>query len=236
MKGTEMGVLVDEFVFDGATSKVEITFDVPEQEATNLASSGQEFEPFPSKMQIAQTGYFEGIADGSLEKELNRRLAKTGVIVTALVGKSATPCIAYSILNCANMTMKFGAPMDNLVTLDGAWGVATNPRRGKRIYSGTLSAIGTTPSVDYGAGAYANGGWAILHVTGIAGAASGAQIVVESSANGTTGWTAEATFTVSAKGAYALALVGSVDRYLRVNLTNKGGATSLTFQAIVSLT
>jgi len=73
MKGTELGILVDEFDFSSSTSQVELTFDVQEAERTSLASEAQEFVPILPKCTVTQNGYFEGVMPDGFERELYDR-------------------------------------------------------------------------------------------------------------------------------------------------------------------
>ena len=233
MKGTELGVWVDEYDFSADTSQVDLTFEVGEGESSNLASTAQEFVPMLSKGTLQQNGYFDGVMPDGFEAELNARFGAGTALVTVLVQKSVPACVAYVLPGAAGYEMAFGAPMAGLVTLNGKWGTSVRTRRGLRIYSGTLAAVAPQTAVDFAAGV-TTGGQAFLHVATITGVASGATIKVQSSPDNSV-WSDEGTFTISAVGSFSLALSGVVGRYIRLNCTSLGGATGILCMAVVSL-
>ena len=72
-----------------------------------------------------------------------------------------------------------------------------------------------------------------MFVTTITGSATNAAIKVQSAATEGGSYADEGTFTFSAIGAYAVTLSGTVDRWVRINTTDLGGATSFVVNAIV---
>lgn len=233
MKGTELGILVDEFDFSSSTSQVELTFDVQEAERTSLASEAQEFVPILPKCTVTQNGYFEGVMPDGFERELYDRFGAGTAIVTVVTQKSDADCACYVLPEATDYSMVFAAPVAGLVTLNGSWGTSAATRRGLRVYSGLFDDVEAGASVDFGAGV-TTGGKAFLHVTAIAGTAVDAEIEVQSSPDNNT-WADEGTFTLSAVGGYSLDLSGTVGRYIRLSCTDLGGATSITVTGIVSL-
>ena len=233
MKGTEASILVDEYIFDGSTSQIELQMQVGEGESTNLASTAGEYVPILPSQRITQQGWVDGVAADDFQAELDARLANNGVLVTVLFGKSSVGCVAYTIPDSQNVEMNIASPMAGLMTVSGNWGTTAAIRRGIRIWEGEISATGGKTSQDNGVGA-TTGGYAFLHVTGIDGTASDAEILIESSPDNST-WSTEATFTFSDLGGYTATLSGTVGRYLRVNVSDLGGADSLTLTAVVSL-
>jgi hypothetical protein len=233
MKGTELSILVDEFDFSSATSQVELTFDVAEAERTSLASEAQEYRPILPKASVSQNGYYEGILANGFEKELEDRFGAGTAIVTVVTQKSDADCACYVLPEATNYSMVFGAPVANLVTLNGQWGTSAATVRGLRVYSGLFDDVEDGASVDFGVGS-TTGGKAFLHVTAISGTAVDAEIDVQSSADNNT-WADEGTFTLSAVGGYSLDLTGTVGRHIRLSCADLGGATSITVTGIVSL-
>jgi hypothetical protein len=233
MKGTELGIWVDEFNFSSATSQVDLTFEVAEAERTHLDSVAQEFLPILPKCTVAQNGYFEGVLADGFEAELEARFGAGVAVLTVLTQKSDADCVAYVLPGATNYSMVFGAPVANLVTLNGQWGTSVATVRGLRVYDGTFDAVETGSGVDFGAGS-TNGGKAFLHVASITGAAVNAAIKVQSSPDNNT-WSDEGTFTLSAVGGYGLDMSGVVGRYIRLNCTSLGGATAIRCMAVVSM-
>lgn len=233
MKGTELGIWVDEYNFSSNTSQIDLTFAVAEGELTNLDSDGQEFIPILPKAELAQNGYLNGALPDGFEAELYARFGAGSAIVTVLTQKSDPDCVAYVLTGASNYAMTFGAPVANIVTLNGKWGTALGARRGLRVYDSTLSATGAQTSVDFAAGV-TDGGQAFLHVESITGTATSATIKVQSSPDDSV-WSDEGTFTISAVGGYSLDLSGVVGRYVRLNCTSLGGATAIKCMGVVSL-
>ena len=233
MKGTEMGVWVDEYNFSSATSQIDLTFEIGEGEVTNLDSTGGEFIPLLPKVTLTQNGYFNGVMPDGFEAELNARFGTGAAIVTVLTQKSDADCVAYTLTGASNYEMVFGAPIAGVVTLNGKWGMSTGARRSLRVYDSTLSATGAQTSVDFAAGV-TTGGKAFLHVESISGTATSATIKVQSSPDDSV-WSDEGTFTISAVGGYSLDLSGVVGRYVRLNCTSLGGATAIKCMGVVSL-
>lgn len=233
MKGTEVGIWVDEFDFSAATSQIDVNFEVGEAERTHMDSMAQEFLPLLSKCTVAQNGYFEGVLAAGFERELQDRFAQRGALVTVLVGRSTPACVAYVLPDAMNYSMTFGAPVANLVTLNGQWGTAAGAVRGLRVFDGSFDAVEEGASVDFGAGS-TNGGKAFLHVKTITGTATNATIKVQSSPDNST-WSDEGTFTVSAVGGHSLEMTGTVGRYVRLACTSLGGATEIRCMGVVSM-
>lgn len=233
MKGTELSIWVDEFDFSSSTSQVDVTFEVTEAERTSLASVAQEFRPILPKCTVAQNGYFEGALANGFEREMEDRFATGAAIVTVLTQDSDADCVAYVLPSATNYSMVFGAPVANLVTLNGQWGTSAEAVRGRRVYDGTFDAVESGSSVDFGAGS-TNGGKAFLHIKTITGAAVGADIKVQSSPDNNT-WLDEGTFTFSAVGGYSLDMTGTVGRYIRLSCTDLGGASAIVCMGVVSM-
>jgi len=233
MRGTEVRIWVDEFDFSSSTSQVELTFEIGEAERTSLASAAQEFVPLLPKCTVTQNGYFEGVLPDGFEAELSARFAAGQAIITVLTQNSDADCVAYVLPDATNYSMAFGAPVAGLVTLNGQWGAAAGAVRGRRVFDGIFDAVESGAAIDFGAGV-ATGAQAFLHVASITGAATNAEIRVESSADALI-WANEGSFIFSAIGSYSLALSGTVDRYVRLSCANLGGATAIRCMGVVSL-
>jgi len=230
-QGTDAVILVDEYNFSAYTSQLQVDLTVGEAEGTTLASTAQEWEPLLPTMKITQNGYFQGVAADGFERELFDRMGTTGVVVSAIFGVSGSKAPAYVIPDAFNAQMDFQMPAAGLMTLNGIWGNTNHPKRGVVVYRGTLSATGATTAVNLGA-AGSNGGLFVVHVTAVSGSASGADIALESATTQAGTYAAEGTVTFSAVGGYTAALTGTVNRWLRINATDLGGATSFTVTAI----
>ena len=232
-RGTNAKLLIDEFDFSCDTNSLTVTLSTDTAEHSSLCSTGKEFAPLLPDGTIEHAGYYSGKGAGYIEAELQSRLGTaTAVYVAALFGTATTGCPAYVLPSTWGSQLTINAPVTDLINLTGAWPSGTSKIvRGLRIYTGTLSATGGTASIDTGAAGSA-GGLGYLFVQTITGTATNATIDIESSA--TTGgvYASEGTFTFSAVGVQTLTMSSTVNRWLRLNTTSMGGATSFVVVAI----
>ena len=230
-KGTNAKLLADEFDFSGDTAGFTVTVGMGEQDATVLTSTAMLYAAILPSMGIEHNGYVQGLAaTGQMEGELFARI--TGAhYVTCLLGTSVTGCPAYTIDSSFVRDIKLGAPATGLLTINGSWGRGMGGSRGLRIYTGTLSATGVQTSIDFSSAGSA-GGECYLHVTAKTGTMLNTVVLVESSATEGGAYVTEATFTVSALGGFKATMTGTVNRWLRVNLSDLGGATNVTIVVV----
>lgn len=232
-KGTLARLLVDEFDFSGDTAGFTVTVAMAEQENTTLQATAMVYTPILPSMMLEHNGYLSTIgAAGDMEQELKAVLGVGGVYAAVLLGTDVAACPAYVLDGTFGQTLTFAAPATGLLTLNGAWGKGNGGHRGIRIVEATLDAVAAGTAYDLGAAGSA-GGEAYLFVQSITGTATGADIDVESSATEGGTYASEGTFTFSAVGSYKISLSGTVNRWLRVNVTDLGGATDFTVVCVV---
>jgi len=222
-------ILVDEFDFSTDSNSLSVAIANNVIDVTCFQATAVEQLTGYSGGIISHNGYYiPGAAEGELEKEMYDRRETSGT-VAALFGTNTAACPAYVIPSAQAETWEVGAPIDGALTLTGSWTGGSGIRRGLRVWTGTFSATGAqaTPGyIDLGAQATA-GGYAYLFVQTITGGATDAIILLESDDNTDFSSAAtEATFTFSAVGASAATLSGTIDRYIRLNCTDLGTATS----------
>lgn len=232
-KGTLARLLIDEFDFSGDTAGFTVTVAMSEQDSTTLQATAMTYEPILPSIKTEHNGYISGVKDaGTLENELHDRLGVAGSYVATLIGTDVAACPAYVVDGTYGNSMKFATPVAGLMTLDGAWGEARGGHRGYRIFSGELTATGAQTSVDLGA-AGADGGECYLFVQAVDGTATNAAIKVQSSATEGGTYADEATFDVDGVGSQKATMTGTVNEWVRVNLTDLGGADGITFVMVV---
>ena len=232
IKGTYTRILVDQFDFSGVSNSVDVAINSEEFDVTAFQDEGNVFLTGVSGGTITQNGYFDGGAAGGYEAEVYSRLGSTtGSIVAVLFGTQTTGCPAYVLPGTDAREMTIASPVNGIVTLNGTWGEGSGIRRGRRVFDGTISATGAQTAIDFGA-AGSTGGAAYVFVQAITGSASNATIVVQSSSNNST-FDNEGTATFSAVGVQTVALSGTVNRYIRLNCTSLGGATSFSVVGVV---
>lgn len=232
IKGTYTRILVDQFDFSGVSNSVDVAINSEEFDVTAFQDEGNMFLTGVSGGTITQNGYFDGAAAGGYEAEVYSRLGSTtGHVVAVLFGTQTTGCPAYVLPGTDGREMTIASPVNGIVTLNGTWGEGSGIRRGRRVFGGTISATGAQTAIDFGA-AGSMGGVAYVFVQTITGSASNATIAVQSSSNNST-FDNEGTATFSAVGVQTVALSGTVNRYIRLNCTSLGGATSFVVVGVV---
>jgi len=239
-KGTSQAILVDEFIFNGDTSGVTTSISVSELDQTNIASSAIEYQPGLPTWRIVQNGYFAGGDADGMADELHDRLATAGAQIAHVPDRTSTDTPAYVIPDAFNASLPIEAPVDGLITLTGEWAASAGGHRGMLVtYNTTISGTGAGTPIDLGS-AGSSGGYAYLFVheidDDVSGTSTNTDIDVESCATEGGAYDSEGTFTFSATGGYALTLSGTVNRWVQINTTDLGGATTLEVTAIVVVT
>ena len=236
VRATQTRILVNEFDLSGTTNSVMVNMDANAIEYGVLQQTAMQRLPTFNATTIEHNGYWNGKGAGLLEDEFYTNLGGSGVDVAAIFGTDQTIPIAYVQDGTWNQQMVFEAQTNSLISVNGSWaGGADKTYRGYQVYRGTISATGGTTGIDFGSAGSA-GGKAYLFVTTITGTATNATIDVESDTDSGYGSVAsEGTFTFSAVGVQELALSGTVNRYVRLNCTDLGSATSFAVVAIVAL-
>lgn len=230
-KGNVQAVLVDEFIFNSSVSEPQFAVAVDEVECTTIASTGKEYAPLMPDWSLELNGYMTGVAADEYEAEMKARLGVDGVTVAYIPVRTSTNTPAYVMPAAFGNNMSFAAPTSGLITLNGGFRPSSDAYRGKLItYNTTVSGTGNGTSIDLGSAGSA-GGYAYLFVhtidDDISGTATDASFKIQSSADDST-FADEGTFTVSATGAVSGTMSGTVNRYIRLNTADMGGATSFT--------
>lgn len=235
-KASNQAILVDEFIFNCDTSSVETTIDVAEIGTPNLCDGEDDaFVPGLRTWRITQNGYFGGVDADGIEKELYDRLGVTGAQISHIIDRTTTNEVTYTLADAFNAELPIAAVTSEIITMNGAWAAVDSGYRGRLVaYNTTISATGDGTSIDLGSAGSA-GGYFFLHVHQIdddtSGTSTSSAIKMQSSSDDTT-FADEATATFSATGGYAVAMSGTVNRYVRISTSSMGGATSLEVTAI----
>jgi hypothetical protein len=222
-------ILIDEFNFSGVSNQASVELTLAALDASNFETAAMAYVPGLPSGQINHGGYYNGPAAGDLERELEARLGGAGdAYVAVLFGTNTAGCPCYVGPATWGQQLTITMPFDGLITLAGQWPMQTL-QRGLRAGSGTVTSTGALDSVDFGA-AGAAGGQAFLFVQAVDGA--GVVVEIEDSADDET-FALLDDFTVNAVGVTALALPTTIDQYIRINVTDMGAATTITFTAVV---
>ena len=233
-------VIVGGVDLSGDTNTVGVTVQGRNLEYGVLQDCNTKRIQLPPQGSIEHNGYYTGPAAGTIEHTMHTYLASTsGVHVATIFDTNATTPFAYVQDVAYNSRLNIGAQVGQLITVAGNWPTLTGSSnqliRGYQAYGGTLSGTGGQTGIDFGAAGTA-GGRAYVFVTNITGSATNATINIESDTDNGFGTAAsEGTATFSAVGCQEVALSGTVNRYVRINVTSLGGATDFTVYAIVAL-
>ncbi len=221
--------------FSGVSNSLDVEVSSEKLEDTTFQSA-RTFLAGSSAGNIAQAGYYDNSGANTFEQEIAESVINDELLyVAALFGTETAACAAYVAPQTSTENMAIGTPVAELITLSGGWGAGTGLKRGVRLFSGTISATGAQTGVDLGV-AGTTGGQAWLFVTAVTGTATNATFTVQSATTVGFGSPAtEGTFTFTGRGAFAIALSGTVDRYVRLNATGLGGATNITATAIIAV-
>ena len=237
IKGTAQAIIVDEFILGGETSSITTSITVAELDHTNVASTAMEYQAGLGEWRIVQNGYWSGADADGMADELHDRLGVTGAIVCHIPDRTTNGNFAYVIPNAFNATLPIEAQAADLITMNGEWAAAEGGRRGRVVaYNATISGTGVGTPIDFGSAGSA-GGTAYLFVhtidSDMSGTSTNTDIDVESCATVDGSYDSEGTFTLSATGGYSLALSGTVNRWIQFNVTDLGGATTITATLVV---
>jgi len=230
-KALDTHILVDEHQLSNQSTGLTVESSVDSEDSTTFQATGAEFTMKLPSPKISMKGFFTGVGASYLENELQSRIGTQTTIVAGLLATATAACPAYVIPSAAADAMKVDAPVAGLITIDGGF-VGSRMYRGIRIAHLTISATGAQTGVDLGAAGSA-GGNVFMFITSITGTATNADIDIESDSDSGFGTAAvEATHTFSAVGATQVSMSGTIGRYIRLNVTDLGGATDFDVVAI----
>lgn len=226
------------FDFSGDSNSLSMALTVAPLQNTGFQADAETYIAGLTTGVISQSGYYSGKGAGFIEQEVNARLGTTtAMYVAALFGTNVAGCPAYITTQSWGQQMTMDMPLENLITLASEWPSSGQMIRGLRLTSvatQTISATGALSSVDFGAAGSA-GGKAYLFITTITGTATNATIDIESSATEGGAYLSEGTFSFSSTGVQVVTMSGAVDRWVRLNVTNLGGATNFVVVSIAGI-
>jgi hypothetical protein len=230
-KALDTHILIDEFEVSRQSTGLTVESSVDSEDSTTFQATAAEFTLKLPSPKLSLKGLMTGIGSSYLENELQSRIGTQTTIVAGLLGTATAACPGYCIPSSAADNMKIDSPVAGLISIEGGF-IGSRMYRGIRIFHNTISAVGAQTGVDLGASGSA-GGNVFMFVTAISGTATNADIDIESDSDSGFGSAAtEATHTFSAVGATQVSMSGTIGRYVRLNCTDLGGATSFDVVAI----
>lgn len=221
-------VLMGGYRLSSQTNSITISTTAATQDVTAFEDTGKQYIVLPPESSIEINGYLTANADdtGTWEKMATDALTTADTIARVFSESSTFTGQPADVLPGATTTnLQLNFPVAGVMTISGTFNSSTGLRHGICVYSGTVSATGETTPVDIGAAGSA-GGVAYLFVTTETGTGTSAEIDIESATTSGGTYASEGTFTFSGIGVVAVALSGTVNRHLRINVTDLGGATS----------
>jgi len=233
IKACNTQILVDRWALSGNSNNAELEISADALEYNVFQTCVTQSIPDVPATKLTHNGYFSAPTTGELEQVMYARLADAGdAQVSLILGTDQTIPVGYVLEGAYNGQLKIDGQAKSLITVAGLWQARdVQLYRGYRLWSGSISATGPQAGIDFGALGVA-GGRAWIHIVFINGATTDATIAVESDDNaGFTPATSRGTFTFSIVGSNAIALA-DVERYMRINTTDLGGATSFTVTVI----
>ena len=227
IKGINTRVLVGGYLLSSQTNSASVQAANNNIDTTPFEASAKEYVVLPPDGNIDVGGYLTfDTADGAtFETRLHESLTTADTVGIIYYNTALAGSPGYVLPDAYTDNMQIQSPVAGVVTVSGSYTSTTGLRRGICIYSGTISATGTTTAIDLGA-AGSDGGYAYLFVTTETGTGTSADIDIESASTAGGSYSSEGTFTFSAIGVQTVTLSGAVDRWLRLNCTDLGGATS----------
>ena len=227
IKGINTRILVGGYLLSSQTNSTNMQATNNSVETTPFEATAKEYVTLPPDANIDLNGYltFDTATDATFEKRLHASLTTADTVGLIYYNTAVAGSPAYVMPSAYTDNMQIQAPVAGVVTVNGSYTSAVGVRRGICVYSGTVSATGTTTAIDIGAAGSA-GGYAYLFVTTETGTGTNADIDLESSATSGGTYASEGTFTFSGVSAASVTLSGTVNRWLRLNTTDLGGATS----------
>ena len=227
IKGINTRVLVGGYLLSSQTNSATVQSTSNTVETTPFEAAAKEYITLAPDGNIDIGGYltFDTANGATFEKRLHTSLSTADTVGIIYYNTALAGSPGYVLPDSYTDDLQIQSPVAGVITVSGSYTSTVGLRRGVCIYSGTISATGTTTAVDIGAAGSA-GGYAYLFVTTETGTGTNADIDIESATSAGGTYSSEGTFTFSAIGTTAVAMSGTVNRYLRLNCTDLGGATS----------
>ena len=227
IKGINTRVLVGGYLLSSQTNSASVQAANNNIDTTPFEASAKEYVVLPPDGNIDIGGYltFDTANGATFEKRLHTSLTTADNVGIIYYNTAVAGSPGYVLPAAYTDNMQIQSPVAGVITVSGSYTSTTGLRRGVCVYSGTVSATGGTAAVDIGA-AGTDGGYAYLFVTTETGTGSGATIDIESSTTEGGTYASEGEFAFDGIGVQTVTMSGDVDRWLRLNATDLGGATS----------
>ena len=234
LAGNQARIFLDNVDLSCVASSLNVETTTGEYDATTLCSDVMEYRPGLNQGTITLDGFFDGV-DAGTEEALYNALGASTKMVAAIFDYSNLPAPSYVIEAGSNMGLTWSSPTDGLITINGSFKGRLGLKRAKILqYKVVRGATGLLTAMQIPGTLTTSTGRAYLFFHEYTGTLSGnVTAALQSSANGTSGWGNEGTFSFTAPGAQAVAITTPLGEYFNLNITSLGGATTATFSVIV---
>ena len=129
VRGCQTKILIDEYDLSGQSNSVNIDASVAVLDYVTFQACYQQRTPGLPSSAIAHNGYFNGSGAGQLEEELHARLGSgNDVYVGVILGTELAIPVGYVLATAFGQQLKLDAPVDGLLTVQGARRISSSPR------------------------------------------------------------------------------------------------------------
>jgi len=227
-KGCNVRVVVDGIDLSSQSSGAQLAAAMGVAEYFIMTDCAAQKEPTRPAVTLAHNGYFTGEGATAFEEALKARLASATDVRVAFI---ILPSIFYLLRQTWADQMSLDAPVEEMLTVEGNWAEAGQVARGRVILGGSV-ATGTVSAVlDLGAARIGTPGTLFFAASGYTDGRD-VTILVEGSANGTSGWSTVRSQLLADVGDAEFA-VASLVRYLRATITFAGGGSINAYTGII---
>lgn len=236
MLGNKVAILLDEFDLSDAFFSAETEHNTEEKNSTTFGALGNTFEPGLTTNKITLRGYFSGAQVNSTFYRLRNRMGQSWMnpCLAIIINTDDANPIAACSPDAWGQGLKLTMAAKDLMTFELNTPNGVDGATGLVVFNGVVSATGTTTPVNMGVvGGGSNGGLVLAFVQEITGTATNAAFSVQSAASSGGTYTDEATITFSGVEGYSAPMTGAIAQFVKLNVTNMGGATSFKVVVVV---
>lgn len=245
VKGKWARIWIDTLEATARTASLELATEVAMVDATALEEPNRTMISIGYESRLGVDGYLENIADnaGGLDRSFSRRfgvdnLSGVDVCAAAMFAEDATneqgmPCYILPITYIDDL--KTSTPLDNVMTINGEFFSGRGGlRRGLLVHNAAVATTGIKATIQFPSAA-AGGGQAFLFVPSVTGITGTAIITVASSATNNGTFVNHATFNFTNISSQMATMAGPVNQWIRVSVSDMGGASAIRFALMVCL-
>lgn len=236
MLGNKTRVLLNRYDFSAGFYQVETEHTVAEEDNTGFGADAMTFEPGLSADKLMLRGYFSGAQADTVYREFQDRMGADGVgaDLAILIDTDDANCVALAWADGWGQMLKLALAAPKLITFEVNTAAAANLVRGLRLFDGVITTTGAKATVDFGA-AGTDGGWLFCFIQALAPGGANVELTLSSATTQAGTYTTRATLNFTSRGCVVVPVAGGIGRWLRLTVTDLGGATSTQIVAIAAV-